>query len=233
MQGDRKKCTYEPGCAVEFVVTSPALIQNGNILLTSIRNNIQVDSFNDKRRPYQCAYRLWQFRMYPFWDESAYKGGTGSEKGPLTDDSVVYLNDNYVVNKCSYYNKALNLIWGEDKVTPDFIEFCKEELQFDPPEWTQQPRDYRALSAEEKEQWRLEREAKRKAKVDAAPHWAEGWDIVPDVIDNFENKINVEVRNPFCNELTIKVFYRSKGFTIGDQVKVEGKGFGDKQWMNL
>jgi hypothetical protein len=59
----------------------------------------QVESFNDKRAKYQCAYRLWQLRLFENWDESAWDGGSGQYKGDLTDNDIVYLQDSYVVNR--------------------------------------------------------------------------------------------------------------------------------------
>jgi hypothetical protein len=147
-------------------------------------------------------------RLYPGWDESSWTGGTGNYKGDLEENMIVYLQDNYMVTRGTYYNK--NVIWPEEKVTSEWIRFCNEELQFKIPEWTQTNKEIRVLSASEKEAIRKEKQEQLKVKLETAPTPLHGWDIVPDVLSEF---------NP---TVELKVSYKTGQIKAGDLKNVNG-----------
>ena len=89
---------------------------------------------------YCKAYKLKDFRRSPAWVERVEKArnenGDGTPKSrlrELTDDSILYLHEGYIVTDGIFDDK--NIIY--DDVTPEWIEFCKKELQFQIPDYLQ------------------------------------------------------------------------------------------------
>lgn len=89
---------------------------------------------------YCKAYYLKDMRKFSGWDENEENardekkevdGEEIKEKRKLTDDSIVYLQENYVVTDDVY--KEENILFGA--VTPDWEEYCKNELNFEIPEY--------------------------------------------------------------------------------------------------
>lgn len=85
---------------------------------------------------YCKAYYLKKMRKYSDWTEKAknarkekreVEGKEVEEIRRLTDDSIVYLQENYVVTDDVY--KKENIIF--DTVTPEWKDFCKNELNFE------------------------------------------------------------------------------------------------------
>ena len=88
--------------------------------------------------PYCKAYELKHFRQYPGWSENAAnvkkdkKEVDGKEVDvdrKLEDDSVLYLQENYVVTDGIF--KDEHIIF--DNVTDDWKRFCHETLAFEIP----------------------------------------------------------------------------------------------------
>jgi hypothetical protein len=87
---------------------------------------------------YCKAYHLKDMRKYRHWTENAensrkekkkVEGKEIEETRTLTDDSIVYLQENYVVTDDVY--KEENILF--DAVTPKWEEYCKDELNFEIP----------------------------------------------------------------------------------------------------
>ena len=94
---------------------------------------------------YCKAYKLKDLRKYPHWTEKAENArkeknndGTESEKPQkLTDESILYLHDNYIVTDGIFDDK--NIIF--DDVTDEWKEFCTKELNFQIPEFVTQSQE--------------------------------------------------------------------------------------------
>jgi hypothetical protein len=71
---------------------------------------------------YCKAYLVKQLRQYSQWREN-------SSKRKLTDDDIVYLQENYVVTGGIF--KDDNIIF--DDVAPEWQEFCQQSLKFEVP----------------------------------------------------------------------------------------------------
>lgn len=87
---------------------------------------------------YCKAYLAEQFRAYPGWSEN--KANVRKDKKEvdgkeievdreLTDDSILYLQENYVVTDGIFIDE--NIIF--DQVTDEWKQFCHETLQFEIP----------------------------------------------------------------------------------------------------
>jgi len=86
---------------------------------------------------YCKAYLLSNLRAYPAWSEKAENarktdtdGNVLTHPRVLSDESIVYLQENYVVTDDIY--KDENVI--SDNVTPEWISYCKQVLGFVIPE---------------------------------------------------------------------------------------------------
>ena len=150
-----------------------------------------VDTFNDTRSPYQGAFPLWELRLYEEWNETFWNGGTGDLKGPLEDDHIVYIQDDYSVIRGSYNNK--NIVLPADKVTEEWKEYCKEALHFEIPAWTQESKEWEVISGLEKEQMREEYKKKKEEKIRSAPNVLTAYDVIPDVIPSYTNQVELKV----------------------------------------
>lgn len=73
---------------------------------------------------YCRAYHLKDLRRFPSWKEQ-------QEEEELTDDTVVYLWDDFTVVK-SPVMADQGVLWQD--VTPEWETFCREILQFEIPE---------------------------------------------------------------------------------------------------
>lgn len=166
-------------------------VRGVDIHKTFSTNITMVDTFKDVRRPYQAAYRLWQLRLYENWDESSWTGGEGYYKGDLVDDSIVYIQDDYSVNRGTYCNK--NIVFPPSKVTEDWKDYCRTVLKFEIPEWTQYGHEHVVLSRSEKQRIREEYKKKQDEKLAAAPNPLVGWDVIPDVISSYTNEVTLKV----------------------------------------
>lgn len=88
---------------------------------------------------YCKAYKLGDLRQFSGWMENAdnvrrRSNGNGSlneEETQLTDDSILYLHETFIVTDGIFGDK--NIIF--DKVSPEWIEFCKNQLNFAVPEY--------------------------------------------------------------------------------------------------
>ena len=89
---------------------------------------------------YCKAYLLKDFRRFNGWAENPamVRKETKVEDGQevevertLTDDAILYLQENYVVTDGIF--KDENIIF--DQVTPEWTAFCQEELEFEIPEY--------------------------------------------------------------------------------------------------
>lgn len=74
---------------------------------------------------YCKAYLLKQFRQFNQWKENQ------QENKQITEDSVLYLQENYVVTDGIY--KDENIIF--DNVTDEWKEFCHQVLEFEIPNY--------------------------------------------------------------------------------------------------
>lgn len=75
---------------------------------------------------YCKAYPIASFRAFPGWTEASEHA-----RAPLTGDSFLYLQENFVVTDGIF--KDEHIVY--DRVTPDWERFCKEELAFSVPAW--------------------------------------------------------------------------------------------------
>jgi len=88
-----------------------------------------------KMGTYCKAYPISRFREFPGWTENTQnlrkeRTDDGQEvQRQLTDDSFLYLQENYVVTDGIFLDE--NIVY--DDVTQEWIEFCKENLKFDVP----------------------------------------------------------------------------------------------------
>jgi hypothetical protein len=79
------------------------------------------------------AFYLKRLRAFSGWKENVgsakkrEKIEEGESKEALTDDDYVYLQENYKVTNGIFIDE--NIIF--DSVTPQWIEFCKKELEFE------------------------------------------------------------------------------------------------------
>jgi hypothetical protein len=76
-------------------------------------------------REYSKAYHLKDLRAFSDWKEKE-----RDDKDELTDDSIVYLQDNFTVVKDVFEEEDYIF----DAVTDDWKKFCAEKLQFEIPE---------------------------------------------------------------------------------------------------
>lgn len=74
---------------------------------------------------YCKAYLLKQFRQFDRWNENQ------EVNQELTDDSVLYLQENYVVTDGIF--KDENIIF--DNVTDEWKDFCHQVLEFEIPNY--------------------------------------------------------------------------------------------------
>ena len=86
---------------------------------------------------YCKAYHLGSLRAYPAWSEKAENarktdadGDDLSHPRVLSDDSIVYLQENFVVTD-DIFNEE-NILF--DAVTPEWINYCKQVLGYAIPE---------------------------------------------------------------------------------------------------
>lgn len=97
---------------------------------------------------YCKAYSLEKLRRFSGWTEKAENARKEEAEGKetesprvLTDNDHLYLQENYVVTDGIF--KDENIIF--DKVTPEWIEYCHEVLEFEIPVYepieTAQPLD--------------------------------------------------------------------------------------------
>ena len=88
-----------------------------------------------KMGKYCKAYPISRFREFAGWTENTQnlrkeKTDDGQEvQRQLTDDSFLYLQENYVVTDGIFIDE--NIIY--DNVTPEWVEFCEETLKFEVP----------------------------------------------------------------------------------------------------
>lgn len=76
-------------------------------------------------RNYSKAYYLKDLRKFPGWKEL-----DRDDAEELTDESIVYLQDNFTVVKDCFEEE--DYIYND--VTPEWKEFCEKELDFAIPE---------------------------------------------------------------------------------------------------
>ncbi len=79
---------------------------------------------------YCKAYMIPSFREFSGWQESSDKARkeNGSPR-QLSDSDFLYLQENFVVTDGVFLDE--NVIF--DKVTPEWVEFCKNVLKFEIP----------------------------------------------------------------------------------------------------
>lgn len=87
----------------------------------------------NKMGKYCKAYMIPRFREFSGWTESSENARkeNGSPR-QLTDDDFLYLQENFVVTDGIFLDE--NVIFAN--VTPEWINFCKNELQFEVPSYT-------------------------------------------------------------------------------------------------
>jgi hypothetical protein len=89
---------------------------------------------------YCKAYLLEKMRGFSGWDEKAENAREETIERDdeevkvtrdLMDDSIVYLQENYVVTDGVF--KDENILF--DNVVPEWIKYCQQELEFEIPEY--------------------------------------------------------------------------------------------------
>jgi ankyrin repeat protein len=102
-------------------------------LLKEAESAADGTSGSSSSRDYARAYLLGDLRKFSDWREEKINIERASENGDsreLSDDDVVFLQEDFTVTQ---------LIWpGENvifnRVTPEWIDFCTQELQFKVPD---------------------------------------------------------------------------------------------------
>lgn len=93
---------------------------------------------------YCKAYPITNLRTFAGWAENAANTRPadddddvkdGHVSRTLTDDDFLYLQENYVVTDGIFIDE--NIIF--DSVTPEWIDFCRNTLAFDVPEFAKDP----------------------------------------------------------------------------------------------
>jgi len=74
---------------------------------------------------YCKAYTLSQLRQFPGWIETPQSPDT---KQAQTHDDLVYLQENYVVTEDIFIDEGIIF----NNVTPEWQDFCRGVLMFDP-----------------------------------------------------------------------------------------------------
>ena len=91
---------------------------------------------------YCKAYHVERFRLYPGWtenlqnlrvDKQVVNGKEVETQRTITDSDHFYLQENYVVTD-GIFNDT-NIIF--DNVTPEWIDFCRDSLNFEIPAYAQ------------------------------------------------------------------------------------------------
>lgn len=77
-------------------------------------------------RKYCKAYHLKDLRQFPNWNESLNR-----EEAPLSEDTIVYLWDDFSVVKSPVIPEK-GILWNT--VTPEWQDFCQTTLRFEIPE---------------------------------------------------------------------------------------------------
>ena len=83
---------------------------------------------------YCKAYQLSQLRQFAGWSENprgpAAKQASSQieENKSLSDDDLVYVQENYVVTEDLFIDEGIIF----NNVTPDWKDFCRGVLMFDP-----------------------------------------------------------------------------------------------------
>jgi len=89
---------------------------------------------------YCAAYEAHRLRAYPGWSENTsdlrkekkeVDGKDVEVEQPLTDDSILYLHDSYIVFQDVYNDRYVIF----DNVTDEWKQFCHETLGFEIPVW--------------------------------------------------------------------------------------------------
>jgi hypothetical protein len=83
---------------------------------------------------YVKAYAARDLKRYPLWKPAG---------DALGDDTIVFMNEALIVMKGPA--KADEIIFSD--ITPDWIEFCREVLQFAVPDWDTESSAARAAVA--------------------------------------------------------------------------------------
>jgi len=117
---------------------------------------------------YQKAYHLNQLRRFPGWIETRVweepkdpqrmaQPGQPEARRPeeLTDESIVYMQENLTVSE-SCFDTGRTIF---DRITPEWEDFCRNELHFVVPDWEEESRIAREASAK-REGGSTEEEAK-------------------------------------------------------------------------
>lgn len=88
---------------------------------------------------YLKAYPMKSLREFPGWTEKLANAMTADDDEDssvprtLTDNTFVYLQENYVVTDGIFLDE--NIIF--DSVTPEWIEFCKNTLFLEVPQYAE------------------------------------------------------------------------------------------------
>ncbi len=80
---------------------------------------------------YVKAYPLSTFRNYSGWQESP---GISGPDQPEDDDPIVFLHQDYVVSRSSIRSDQQIVF---DKVTEEWIDFCRDQCGFERPGWSE------------------------------------------------------------------------------------------------
>lgn len=88
---------------------------------------------------YCKAYQLRRFREYKQWVENFEitaddgKADSNDTQSDLqsSDDIPLYLQENYAVTRGIYIDEDIVF----DKITPEWVSFCKESLKFEVPNY--------------------------------------------------------------------------------------------------
>ncbi|MEV6810763.1 ankyrin repeat domain-containing protein [Micromonospora sp. NPDC051296] len=114
--GPEQRTAYDIAVAAGRLDTARAL--------RSVQVRLDPTSADDHLwRPYCKAYQLGQLRVAAGWDAAA-------RVDELTDDSVVFLHDDYTVTRAMWPGEDVVF----DAVSPDWISFCQQVLMFAVPD---------------------------------------------------------------------------------------------------
>ena len=95
---------------------------------------------------YCKAYMIPSFRKFAGWKEAS--ENTRQENGTprkLTDADFLYLHENHIVTDGIFIDE--NLIF--DNVTPEWVDFCKNVLKFEVPDYASASTEKRKVNNRE------------------------------------------------------------------------------------
>ena len=80
---------------------------------------------------YCKAYKLNDLRQFHGWKEKSDNGSSNEKRSALTNDSIIYLHENFIVTDGIFGDKYIIF----DDVSAEWMEFCQKKLNFAVPDY--------------------------------------------------------------------------------------------------